>query len=97
MKHSQSLENLAAITALIESVVQSIKQSNVYPADTHQIPVAKQPATFDTMTLLDFSQKCFEVVEISQRWIAIGIEDWIKAGRWWLLRVPRHDPQSWHD
>lgn len=28
-----------------------------------------------------------KAAEVSQRWMAIGIADWIKAGRWWWLRA----------
>lgn len=34
-----------------------------------------------------FSTQCMKGAEVSQRWLAIGVIDWIKAGRWWLLKA----------
>jgi hypothetical protein len=28
-----------------------------------------------------------EKAQITAKWSSIGIDDWIKAGRWWLLKV----------
>lgn len=28
-----------------------------------------------------------EKAQITAKWSQIGIDDWIKAGRWWLLKV----------
>ena len=36
-----------------------------------------------------FIEKCMKAAEVSQRWTAIGITEWLKAGRWWLFKV-RH-------
>jgi len=41
----------------------------------------------DSAAKIDFSQRCMQAAKSSQRWTVIGIEDWIKAGRWWLLKV----------
>jgi len=34
-----------------------------------------------------FIEKYMKAAEVSQRWTAIGITEWLKAGRWWLFKV----------
>jgi hypothetical protein len=85
---SSSLQRLESTTNSIDAGVQEIK-SFLKRADTGMAlpPVASAPSTVDSSVRIGFSERCMKAAEISQRWTAIGIEDWIRAGRWWLLRV----------
>jgi hypothetical protein len=85
---SSSLQRLEDTTNSIDVGVQEIK-TFLKRTDTRKLspPLALAPDAVDSSARVDFSEKCMKAAEISQRWTAIGIEEWIKAGRWWLLRV----------
>lgn len=55
---------------------------------------ADNPAmtAFDTqtpkLTLLKLNAELMKEAEVGQRkWSAIGVDEWIQAGRWWLMKV----------
>lgn len=83
-----SLQRLEATTQSIDAGVQEIKTFlKRAQAGDLLLPVASALADADSMARIDFSRRCMEAAETAQRWTAISIEDWIKAGRWWLLNV----------
>ncbi|KAF8460107.1 hypothetical protein BDZ91DRAFT_833254 [Kalaharituber pfeilii] len=50
-------------------------------------PSLTAPAAPDTFFRNTFSERCMKLAQVTQPWTAIGVEEWIKAGRWWLLRA----------
>lgn len=82
---SSSLRSVETTTRRIEDAVTGIKDK--LTSGPLALPVASGPSTLDKFTLLSFSEQCFKAAEITQRWTAIGIEEWIKAGRWWIMKV----------
>jgi hypothetical protein len=85
---SSSLEQLESTAHSIEAGVQEIK-CFLKHIDTGKVslPVESAPDTVDGSAGIPFSEQWMKSAEVSQRWTAIGIEDWIRAGRWWILRV----------
>lgn len=71
----------------IENAVLEIRNRVNTGSFAFPIVVSLTPNAVGNMERISFGQKCFQAAEIWQRWTAIGIEDWIKAGRWWVLRV----------
>jgi len=85
---SSSLQRLEDTTKTIDTGVRDIKdflQRLEMRAQT--VPVLSALGTKDSDTMINFSRRCMEAAEISQPWTAISVEDWIKAGRWWRLKV----------
>ncbi|KAF8453062.1 hypothetical protein BDZ91DRAFT_686858, partial [Kalaharituber pfeilii] len=89
---NSSLERIERSTKAIDAGVQELKvflQSAQAGSLSPNPPlVSAQPgsgvANFDKLA---FGEQCMRSAEILQPWTTIGIEDWIKAGRWWLLKV----------
>jgi len=52
-------------------------------------PTLSGPATIKEANLLrfEFSAILMKNAEATGPWKAIGIKDWINAGRWWLFKV----------
>jgi len=85
---SSSLQRLEDTTKTIDTGVREIKtilQQTEMRA--RSVPVLSALGTGDSEAMINFSQRCMVAAEASRPWTDIGIEDWIKAGRWWLLKV----------
>lgn len=55
---------------------------------------SEQPtlSTIDAKTskilILQFNAALMKMAEVGQRkWSSIGVDEWIQAGRWWLMKV----------
>jgi hypothetical protein len=85
---SSSLQRLEETTKTIDAGVREIK-TFLQRAEmrARSVPVLSALGTEDSEAMINFSQRCMVAAEASQPWTAISIEDWIKAGRWWLLKV----------
>jgi len=87
---SSSLERLENSTNKIERRLSDIK-SFIRKAEDHgtmtTTPRVSSSITGDEIFDLKLSKTLMKSAEVSGRWAAIGIDQWIQAGRWWLLRV----------
>lgn len=62
---------------------------NLVIGDQHsrESPVLKGP--LDEELLAELSAAFLKSAETGNRpWASIGIDDWLQAGRWWLVKVP---------
>lgn len=88
VKNSSSLQRLESSHVRLErkmsqigEYVQKIGQGS--PGNPSVSAIAHQG--FGTPLL---NKKLMENAEIGQRrWASIGVDEWIQAGRWWLLKV----------
>ncbi|KAF8542005.1 hypothetical protein BDD12DRAFT_730158 [Trichophaea hybrida] len=87
---NSSLERIENATHKIERRLSDIK-TFIRKAEDHslqnQTPRVTNTITGDEIFDLKFSTALMKNAEVSGRWAAIGIDQWIQAGRWWLLRV----------
>jgi hypothetical protein len=85
---SSSLQRLEDTTKTIDAGVRELK-SLLQRAEmrARSVPVLSALRTEDSIAMINFSQRCMEAAEVSQTWEKISVDDWIKAGRWWLLKV----------
>lgn len=99
---SSSLQRIENTTKTIDDELQKLKTFLKRAQSGTLVPNAPvaTASVLDKSSRLAFSAQCMKAAEISHRWLAIGIDEWIKAGRWWLLRAhfelqaPRLDPDS---
>lgn len=86
---SSSLQRIEKNTKALDDGLQEVKEflqiAQSATLSPVKAPVLSATCAIDKSTKIAFSERCMRAAEISQRWIAIGIEDWIKAGKWWLL------------
>ena len=54
-------------------------------SDLPQAPVVS--IVDEKMFQISLSQAFMKVAEHVRPWVAIGFEEWIQAGRWWLMKV----------
>ena len=83
---NSSLQRIETATKTLESDVRAIKDyvsSNV----AGNIPILSQSAIEDEDFRLTLSARFLESSEKLDRWTAIGIEQWIGCGHWWLTKV----------
>jgi hypothetical protein len=83
---SSSLERIESSTRVLENDIGEIKgyiRASSKNEDNHS-------STTPLISLVDdelLSATLMKNAEIWQPWNAIGADRWIKAGRWWLLKV----------
>ncbi|KAA8911289.1 ankyrin repeat-containing domain protein [Sphaerosporella brunnea] len=81
---NSSLQRLQSATKKIDDGVNEIKG---FLQRRDSLPTLSNNLPGDTgLIRISMSQRFMKVAEVSQSWSAIGIEDWIHAGRWWLLK-----------
>ncbi|KAF8244580.1 hypothetical protein K440DRAFT_558303 [Wilcoxina mikolae CBS 423.85] len=94
-----SLERIENATHKIERRLSDIK-TFIQKAESHgvetQTPRITNSMTGDELFDLKLSTTLMKNAEVSGRWASIGIDQWIQAGRWWLLRAQMdiHTPNS---
>ena len=87
--YSSSLQRLETSTLKIEGRLRSIREL-IDKSDRHELqPTLSGPVTTKETNLLkfEFSATLMKNAETTSPWKAIGIKDWINAGRWWLFKV----------
>ncbi|KAF8459290.1 hypothetical protein BDZ91DRAFT_700866 [Kalaharituber pfeilii] len=87
---NSSLQRIENTTKAIDDGIHQLKgfiQQGRKGSLSPNPPVVSVPCNVDDFDSVAFSEQCMLAAEASQPWTAISIADWIKAGRWWLLRV----------
>jgi hypothetical protein len=85
---SSSLQRLEETTKTIDVGVREIKTFlQRLEMRAWSVPLLSALGTEESEAMINFSQRCMLAAEVSQSWTSISIEDWIKAGWWWLLKV----------
>ena len=86
---SSSLERLETSTMKIERRLSSIRELIDKSQAAHGQPTLSGPAikTENNLVKFELSSILMKHAEAFTSWKAIGINDWINAGRWWLLKV----------
>ncbi|KAF8249029.1 ankyrin [Wilcoxina mikolae CBS 423.85] len=84
---NSSLQRLESTSQKIESGVNEIKDY-LQRSGTGDLssPPTVTASVGDNLSKISFSQILMRNAEITSKWTSIGIEDWIRAGRWWLLK-----------
>lgn len=81
---SSSLQRMETITSKVEKGVNDIK-------DMIRSPAVGAPTIStiqdDRLFSVSLSQTLMKNAEIGRKWSAIGVDEWIQAGSWWLLKV----------
>ncbi|KAI5855155.1 hypothetical protein BZA05DRAFT_429113, partial [Tricharina praecox] len=83
---NSSLQRLETTTQSIDAGVHGIK-TFLKRVGTGDLPIVSAFGATNSPAKIDFSQRCMQAAKVSQRWTLIGIEEWTKAGRWWLLKA----------
>ena len=82
--HAAMLEELEGITARIKRMpTPSNPQTSAVAKPFHE--------SLDFESPLALSQLFMPQAEIIQPWLSIGIDSWLQAGKWWLVKVSRSD------
>ena len=74
-------------TTALQNDVKEIKSYILGDATTQAAQIPSLSVVDDEVFKASLSAALMRNAEISQPWSTIGVDIWIEAGRWWLLRV----------
>ncbi|KAH0607884.1 uncharacterized protein H6S33_001936 [Morchella sextelata] len=80
---NSSLQRIETITSKVEKGVNDIKDMIRTPAVGAPTLSAIQG---DRLFSISLSETLMKSAEIGRKWSAIGVDEWIQAGSWWLLK-----------
>lgn len=85
---SSSLQRIESTTLKLEKGVNDIKglirrSTN----DSSSAPPVLSVLDGEKVFAVSFSAKLMKNAEGGRKWSAIGVDEWIQGGRWWLLKV----------
>lgn len=92
---SSSLQRIESTT---KSINDGLHHLTAHLRRAQTIAPIATASTLDDSARIAFSAECMKGAEIAHRWLTIGVDEWIRAGRWWLLKAqfemqkPETDP-----
>jgi hypothetical protein len=87
---SSSLNRIESSTRAIETDVTEIKdyiRASFRIKDNQSSEPPLVSVVDDEVFKISLSATLMKNAEVSQPWSAIGVDQWIQAGKWWLLKV----------
>jgi len=87
IKFSSSLQRIERTTQSIETGLEQLKifLRRAETGNLHAKAPLLSSSAVEVSARIQFNEQCMKAAEVSQRWFAIGIDEWLNAGMWWLL------------
>lgn len=83
-------------SAILQSDVKDIKGYIAGNTVSRIVQIPSLSSVDDEVFKASLSAALMRNAEMFQPWTTIGVDVWIEAGRWWLLRVSVFEPHVYH-